>query len=98
MKVIVGGSRLEASVDPGSWIVDFEFWILDCDFGFWILDCNGDEDDTVKAIVGGSRLEAGCACDECGEVRVGAPRPSCCQQAQPTPPLLSLVEPVAGAL
>ena len=28
-----------------------------------------DEDDVVKAIVGG-RLAAGCACDECGVVRV----------------------------
>ena len=44
-------------------------WILDC--GFWILDRDWDEDDAVKAIVGG-KLAAGCACDECGEVRPGA--------------------------
>ena len=108
-KVIMGGS-LDSLVESAIVCDECGLWTLNC--GFWVLDWEGDdEDDVVKAIVGG-RLAAGCACDEggevrvaahqcgehqCGGVRVGA-RAIFHQQARPTPPHLPLVELVAGGL
>ena len=62
------GGSLDSLVESAIVCDECGLWTLDC--GFWTLDWEGDdEDDVVKAIVGG-RLAAGCACDECGEVRV----------------------------
>ena len=89
------GGSLDSLVESAIVCDECGLWTLNC--GFWVLDWEGDdEDDVVKAIVGG-RLAAGCACDECGEVRVGA-RAIFHQQARPTPPRLPLVELVAGGL